>query len=135
MIKEILKIEFRAVPFGSTGSHVLEFRISPNQDLRYYKEHHWFWGLIKFGTVAKYSTKWVQPTIFRNTPSSYKNIEEDSYNYLHIFIRKKQDLEQFKNNYKTYGEFLKWYNEEDQKERIAYRKSRAEYENEMGVWD
>ena len=132
MKKEDLKIEFRAVPYG--GSHVLEFRISPDQDLKYYKEHHWFWGLIKFRTVAKYSTKWVQPTIFCNSVLSYQKTEEDSYNYCHIFIWKRQNLEQFQNNYHTYGEFLKWYNEEDQKERIAYRKAHVEYGNESGIW-
>ncbi len=133
MNKEDLKIEFRAVPYGE--SHVLEYRISPSQDLKYYKEHCWFWGLIKFRAVSKYSTKWVQPRIFCNHTLAYKNTEEDPDNYFPIFIWKRKDLEQFKNNYNIYGEFLKWYNEEDQKERIAYRKAHSEYEIESSIWN
>lgn len=37
-----LKIEFRAVPYSST-SHVLEFLISPNQDLNFEVEKSFFW--------------------------------------------------------------------------------------------
>ena len=132
MKKEDLKIEFRAVPYG--GSHVLEYRISPDQDLRYYKEHRWFWGLIKFGKVAKYSIEWIQPIIFRNFLLSYKRTEEDPDNYGRIFIWARKELEEFKTKYHTYGEFMKWYNEEDQKERAAYRKDHAVYEDVHGVW-
>lgn len=49
MKKEDLKIDLRAVPHGSS-CHVLQYRINPNQDLTYYKEHNWFFGLIKFKT-------------------------------------------------------------------------------------
>lgn len=49
-----LKIDLRAVPYSDT-SHVLEYRINPNQDLTYYKEHSLLFGLIKFKTKHKYS--------------------------------------------------------------------------------
>ena len=57
-----LKIEIRAFP-DEYGSRILEYRISPDQDLRYYKEHRWLWGLIRFGTIEKYSTDWIRPKV------------------------------------------------------------------------
>lgn len=131
-----LKIDLRAVPFGSGDSHVLEYRINPNQDLRYYKEHKWLWGLIKFGTVHKYSTKWIQPVRFFNCLTSYRYNENDSFNNNHpIFVDSKEALEKFKNMFQTYGQFMDWYLEEDCKQRSEYWKERKEYLEKMCIWE
>lgn len=45
MEKDNLKIEFRAVPYAHEEK-VLEYRISPEQDLTYYVEVSYLWGLI-----------------------------------------------------------------------------------------
>ena len=130
-----LKSDLRAVPFGSGDSHVLEYRINPNQDLRYYKEHKWLWGLIKFGTVHKYSTSWTQPVRFRNALSSYRYPENDLWNTdFPIFIHSEDELNKFKQKFKTYGEYLDWYWEEDAKERQEYREARAEYLKKKQIW-
>lgn len=76
-----LKIEFRAVPYST--SHVLEFRISPDQDLNYEVEKSFFG--IKYKKKNKYSTSWRQPTRFLNYPSAYLYNEEDCY--LPIFVK------------------------------------------------
>ena len=62
MEKEDLKIEFRAVPYAS-GSRVLEYRISPEQDLTYYVEKSYLWGLIKFKSKCKYDTGWKRISV------------------------------------------------------------------------
>jgi len=133
MINRDLKIEFRAVPYSS--SHVLEYRFSPDQDLHYYKEHKWLWGLIKFRTPHKYSTSWKQPVRFRNAISSYRYPENDLWNTdFPIFIHSEDELNKFKQKFKTYGEFLDWYWEEDAKERQEYREARAEYLKKKQIW-
>lgn len=136
MKKENLKIDLRAVPFGTSDNHVLEYRISPDQDLKYYKEHRWLWGLIKFRTVAKYSTKWIQPVRFFNCLTSYRYNENDSFSNDHpIFVRSKEALEKFKTMFQTYGQFMDWYWEEDAKQRSEYRKKREEYLEKMSIWE
>ena len=132
MNKEDLKIEFRAVPYAS--SHVLEYRFSPNQDLRYDRKHCWLWGLIEFRTISKLSTAWKQLSIFRNYSITCEFVENDPHNYVPIFIHNKEELEKFKYNYKTYGDFMKWYNEEEQKELTEYRKDRKTYLEQKGIW-
>ena len=135
MKKENLKIDLRAVPY-SDSSHVLEYRISPDQDLRYYKEHKWLWGLIKFGTVHKYSTKWIQPVRFFNGVTSYLYSIGDDFNNNHpIFIHSKDELENMKYKLQTYGQFLDWYWKEDKKQRDGYWKKRNEYLKQHTVWN
>ena len=134
MNKKDLNIEFRAVPYTSF-SHVLEYRFSPNQDLRYHKKHCWLWGLIKFITISKYSTDWKKLCIFRNYNTTYQRAENDPDNYAPIFIHSKEEFEEFKHNYKTYGDFMKWYSAEEQKERAEYRKVRKTYLEQKGIWN
>ena len=135
MKKENLKIDLRAVPY-SDSSHVLEYRISPDQDLRYYKEHKWLWGLIKFGTVHKYSTKWIQPVRFFNGVTSYRYSENDGLNNNHpFFIHSKDELENMKYKLQTYGQFLDWYWKEDKKQRDEYWKERNEYLKQHTIWN
>ncbi len=134
--KRNLKIELRAVPFGDGDSHVLEYRFSPNQDLKYYKEYNWFWGLIKFGVVKKYSTRWHQPVRFFNRLISYKYNENNSYsNNFPIFVNSKRELEDLKQKWQTYGQFVDWYWKEDEKQRSAYRRERNAFLEKRNIWN
>ena len=78
-----LKIEFRAVPYA-TDKHVLEYRISPNQDLSYENEISWLWGLIKFKVKHKFETNWHREYKFLNYQSAY--LYEQEHNYLTVFV-------------------------------------------------
>ena len=124
-----LKIEFRAVPYSST-SHVLEFRISPNQDLNFEVEKSFFG--IKYKKKNKYNTSWRQPTIFLNYPSAYLYGEEDCY--LPIFVRTRKDLENFKSKYKTIGEFFDWIDRENKREKNEWQTEQANYAKEHTDW-
>jgi len=133
--KRNLKIELRAVPYGDSDAHVLEYRFSPDQDLRYYKEYNWLWGLIKFGVVKKHSTSWHQPVGFYNCICSYKYDENDSFNNNHpIFVHSKEELEELKDKWQTYGQFIDWFLKRDAKERAAYRKEREEFLDKHSIW-
>lgn len=121
-----LKIQFRAVYFYN-DLHVLEYRIDPEQDLRYYKEHKWLCGLIKFGTVAKYSTKWIRPKHYWNNCTAKYHNEDDWNNYGHYLIKNQKDLDWYKNNFKTIGEFLKYHNDYSNKEYAEWKIDRENY--------
>ena len=134
--KRNLKIELRAVPYGDGDSHVLEYRFSPNQDLRYYKEYNWFWGLIKFGVIKKYSTSWHQPVRFFNGLTSYRYNENNSYSNNHpIFVNSKRELADLQQKWQTYGQFIDWYWEEDEKQRSAYRRERNVFLEKRNIWN
>ena len=135
MDKQNLKIDLRAVPYGS-DSHVLEYRINPDQDLIYYKEHSLLFGLIKFKIKHKYSTKWHKPTRFFNGTISYQFPENDSFNNdFPIFVHSKDELQKLKNSWKTYEDFIDWYQKEDIKQRKEYWEKRNEYLKKIGIWE
>ena len=124
-----LKIEFRAVPYSSTF-HVLEFRISPDQDLNFEVEKSFF--SIKYKKKNKYSTSWRQPMRFLNYPSAYLFDEENCY--LPIFVRTRKDLENFKSKYKTIGEFFDWIDRENKREKNEWQTEQANYAKEHTDW-
>ena len=123
-----LKIEFRAVPYST--SHVLEYRISPDQDLSFETEES-FLG-IKYKRKRKYQTNWHQPLIFLNYPGAYHETADDCYSP--IFIRKKKDLEEFKIKFKTIGEFRDWQDKEIKRERNEWQIERTNYLEEHKDW-
>ena len=124
-----LKIEFRAVPYAST-SHVLEFRISPDQDLNYEVEKSFFG--IKYKKKNKYKTNWHKPRRFLNYPGAWRYDEEDCY--LPIFVRNRKDLENFKSKYKTIGEFFDWIDRENKREKDEWQTEQANYAKEHIDW-
>lgn len=133
MFRRDLKIEFRAVPYASDSTHVLEYRISPDQDLTYYENVSWLWGLIKFKRKRKFSTEWVRAEQFLNYPSAY--LYEEYHNYLPIFIRKRNDLELYKYNCKTIGDFYDMIDKNDAKEKAEWSKERNAHLNNKGIWE
>ena len=104
MEKENLKIEFRAVPYAS-NSRVLEYRISSEQDLTYYVEKSYLWGLIKFKRKCKYDTGWKSISVFEcGLTSHYYDINQ-GINYMPIFCNNQEALNWFKKTFETYGAF------------------------------
>lgn len=99
-----LLIEFRAVPYAGV-SHVLEYRINPNQNLTYSREFK-ILG-ISFKIKLKYRPKWIRAERFMCTSISP---EYDVYSDVHImpiFIDTRSDLEFYKKKYETVGEFIR----------------------------
>ena len=129
--KDNLKIEFRAVPFST--SHVLEYRISPNQDLNYEKEYSIFG--IKFKLNKKFSTDWHQPFYFNNHITAYLYNKDDSTNYLPLFIDSRHELETFKLKFKTIGEFFSYYDEKEKHEIEEWTIERNNYLSNNGIWN
>lgn len=117
MEKDNLKIEFRAVPYVHE-TKVLEYRISPEQDLTYYDDVNLLWGLIKFKRKKKYSTKWKQVQEFHCSFLSQYNDVYHWLNYVPIWCNNQETLNWFKRTFETYGAFEKY---------VADRE-RAEYE-------
>jgi len=126
-----LKIEFRAVPYST--SHVLEYRISPNQDLTYETEVNIF-GLFKIKLKRKYKTNWHQPCVLVNYPGSERYSKESVEPYLPMFIRDKDEFKKIQSTFKTIGEFFESVNREEAKEEAEWQKARNEYLKTCGTW-
>lgn len=131
--RDDLYVEFRAVPYGLTGKHVLEYRISPDQDLTYEKTIS-FLG-IKVNIKKKFKTNWHKATKFVNWPGLSDKYYDKSEGYLPIFIDTKTYLAWFKNNFHTIGSFFKYIEEEDAKELAKYEKERKEFLENDSIWD
>ena len=121
MEKDNLKIEFRAVPYAHE-ERVLEYRISPNQDLTYYEDVSYLWGLIRFKRKHRYSTEWLRARIFHCGLTSHYYDVNHWMNYMPIWCNKQDTLNWYKRTFGTFGDFEKY---------IA-DKERAEYEK---YWD
>lgn len=129
--KNNLKIEFRAVPYSR--SHVLEYRISPNQDLNYKKEYSIFG--FRFTFKRKFKTNWHQPFYFKNRMTSYLYDKNDSFNYFPLFIDSKYELETFKEKFKTIGQFISYFDEKEKRELHNWSIERNKYLNNCGIWE
>lgn len=127
-----LKIEFRAVPYSS--EHVLEYRISPDQDLTYYVEKS-ILGLFKITLKRKFKPTWYQINMFRNYPGAYLYSKESGDTYLPIFIRDKSDLKWYKEKFKTVGEFLDYVKGEDAVEEAKWKVMRDKYLENNKIWE
>ena len=128
-----LKIEFRAIVYTTSGSHVLEYRISPDQDLSYTKEISVF-GLFTIKCKKHFKTNWCQPRVFSNYPTAYIYSKESGGPYLPIFIYDKKDIEWYKSNFKTIGEFFDYIDKENDKEESKWREKRNEYLKNNITW-
>ena len=125
MDKKDLSIEFRAVPYGYT-SHELQYRVSPDQDLTYYKEYSLLWGLIRFTMKKKYDILWKGTNHFIcYITSKYYDIDDD-FNYCPILCTDKKSFDWYKENFKTLGEFEKYLDELENKNISQYKKEREE---------
>ena len=132
--RDDLKIELRAVWYGSY-SHVLEWRISPNQDLKYLEdeiEKSWF-GFVKkiVHKVKKYDTLWHQPRLFV-APFTMDLYEfNDEFNWGPIWCEDKKQLEDYKQKFKTYGDIRKYIEDHTNKSYKKWKAAREAYLNKM----
>lgn len=123
-----LKIQFRAVSYAKS-THVLEYRVDPDQDLIYEKIIG-FW-IFKFKVKRKYNTNWHQPRHFWNHITAKYYTEDDDYNYGPFWIENQKSLDWYKNNFKTIGEFINYINEYSNKEYEAWKIERANWLKEQ----
>lgn len=126
--RDDLKVELKATQFSGT-SHQLMYRISPDQDLTYYKEYS-FLG-IKFKIKRKFSTKWRAAYQYLNYPSAHLYSEEPVNPVL--FHNTKQFLE-WKNECKTMGDFFNKLDAIDQKELNKWKIAREKYLESCPDW-
>lgn len=128
--REDLEIEFRAVPYG--GKHVLEYRISPDQDITYKKTFKFL--CIEFNIKKKFNTNWYKACEFLNWPGLSNSSWDKSEGYLPLFIHKKSDLVWYKYTFHTIGDFFKYIEEKDAKEMAEFEKEREEFINKNKIW-
>lgn len=123
-----LKIEFKAVPYGSTY-HRLMYRISPDQDLTYYKEYSVLG--IKFRRKKKFDTSWQEGWQYLTWSASCGCEDEPTTNP--ILFNKKSTFEEWK-LCKTMGEYFEKLNKINEKEIIKWKEYRKSYLNHKGDW-
>lgn len=124
--KNDLKIEFRAVPYGD-NYYALQYRINPKQDLEYIKKVSLLWGLIKFDWKTKYSTKWKDFELFTNRITSYLYESDDMLNWSPILIKNQSELDFYKHEYKTWGQWSSYIDRRHKKEMAKYTVERENY--------
>lgn len=125
-----LKIEFKAVPYGSSGIyHRLMYRISPDQDLTYYKEYS-FLG-IKFKLKKKFDTSWQKGWQYLTWGASCGCEDEPTTNP--ILFDKKSTFEEWK-LCKTMGEYFEKLGKINEKEINEWKQWREKYLNVCKTW-
>jgi hypothetical protein len=128
--RDDLKIEFKAVPYGSTGIYRrLMYRISPDQDLTYYKEYS-FLG-IKFKRKKKFDTSWQKGWQYLTWSESCGSEPEPTTNP--ILFNEKSIFEDWK-RCKTMGEYFEKLDKINEKEIIKWKESRKKYLSQEGDW-
>ena len=96
------KIQLRAVFYGS-NSHVLEYRIDPRQEIASIGVSKLRWLFIKL-----FKTEWHRPyKFFGHSTMEYYQFYDD-FNWGPIFCDTKNELEHYKNMFKTYGDLRKY---------------------------
>jgi len=120
------KIQLRAVPYASS-SHVLEYRLDPNQDLTYEEEKTYFFGLFKRKVIKSFDTDWHQIRLFCNGVTSHMYDANDDFNYAPIWCESKNDLEYYKSQFNTYGDLATYIRKHNEKAREQHAKDRAAY--------
>ena len=119
MDRDNLKIEFRAVPYAHE-EHVLEYRISPDQDITYYKEKRLF-------GIFKYSTSWQEIKVFECGLTSHYYDVDKWLNYMPIWCNGQDTLNWFKRTFQTLGAFEKYIAEREKPELERYWRNRKKY--------
>lgn len=128
--RDDLKIEFKAVPYGSNGKyHRLMYRISPDQDLTYYKEYS-FLG-IKFKCKKKFDTSWQKGWQYLTWGACCGCEDEPTTNP--ILFDKKSTFDEWK-LCKTMGEYFEKLNKINEKEIMKWKEYRKRYLSHKGEW-
>ena len=131
MTRNDLKIQFRAVPYTST-SHVLEYRVDPNQNLIYTKQVSLFGGLIKFNIKLRALTWWYKVYYFAYTSGEY-DIDSDEH-YLPLFCDTREEFNWYKDNFKTIGSFIEYIEKEEEANIKEFKVNRIKYLKSSGIY-
>ena len=137
-MKDNLKIQLRSVPYASY-SHVLEYRIDPNQDITYEAVPNNFFGklLKKIGWkfIKTFDTSWHQPQVFMNWVSMALYEFDDSFNWGPIWCDSKNTLENFKRQFVTYGDLRRYIEEKTNESYKRWKIERDKYlENKKTIY-
>ena len=130
MDRDSLKIEFRAVPYAAE-SKVLEYRISPEQDLTYYSVVNLLWGLIKFKRKRKYNTAWKRLRVFECGLTSHYYCVDDDFNWMPIWCNNQETLNWYKRTFETFGAFERYVTDKEKREMEKYWVKRTKYLEDM----
>ena len=123
MDKNTLKIELRAYPI-SAETRVLEYRVSPNQELTQEIEKKYLFGLIKIKKRKKIDTSWIRPK--RSLKLEF--LEFDDYtNWCDISCDGQYELNRFKTKLKTLKDMEEFLNNEKDKAYEEWIKKREIY--------
>lgn len=125
-----LKVELKAEPFSLGSYHHLMYRISPNQDLTYYKEYS-ILG-IKFKLKKKFSTKWHGAYQYLNYPSAYLYSEKPVNP---VLLSDENEFLDWKNNCITMEDFFNKLGAIDEKELAKWKNDRAKYLKTNIIWE
>lgn len=125
--RDDLKVKLRAVPYDK-NHHVLQWRIDPNQNLKYVTN---FFGI----TITKeYDTDWHQPKIFKfNSLLDSPRYSENDY-YKYILFTKKEEFECYKRHYKTFKELFDHFSECEEWNKRNYKEAREKYLEKTSIW-
>ena len=127
MNKNNLKVELRSALFASSyDSRVLEYRISPEQDLTYHREVKLF-GMTLFKLRRKYSCEWIRPRVFwTNNVLAHMYCAPDMHP---IWLNSMRDFESFKMIIHTYGDMMALIKKMDDEAIKKHNEMREEYFN------
>lgn len=140
MKEEDLKIELRAVIYveGSNG-RVLEFRFSPDQDLSYEVEPRGWWQRLEKKWhpdryVEHYSTYWHRPKVMSDNSLAYLCAQDASINQIPIWVKDKNQFQDYKDKFKTYRDLLDWMAEWNRVNVEKWRNKRIELLGDRSDW-
>lgn len=128
--RDNLKIELKAVLYGPGIYHHLMYRISPDQDLTYYKEYS-ILG-FKFKLKKKFSTKWRGAYKYLNYPSAYLYEEEPVQP---VLLKCDSEFFEWKRSCSTMKDFFDKLGAIDNKELAEWRRDREEFLNNNKIWN
>ena len=130
--RDDLKIELRAIPYASY-SHVLEWRISPDQDLKYSEDEieKSLFGLVKklVNKFKEYDNLWHKPRLFADSLTMELHEFDHEFNWGPIWCENKQQLEYYKQKFKTYGDIRKYIEDHTDKSYKKWKAAREAYLN------
>lgn len=129
---DTLKIEFRALPYANK-LHVLEWRVSPDQNLNYTKIIYLF-GIFKIKLKKKYDTKWKRPELFQCFLTSPYYEVDNNFHYIPILLRTREEFEDYKRDFQTVVSFLNYVEKRINGEYEKYRIEREKYLSKRGTW-
>lgn len=141
MDKKDLKIELRGVWYSSARiNRVLEYRISPDQDLSIRIEPRNVLEriekfLLPWKYESKWSTDWFRVQVFSKNNSDMGSREfENDYNWGPYWIYKKEQFEKLKEDLKTYGDLKEMVDKWNNEMWSVWKRERDKWMKENGTW-